>query len=212
MEHMEQYLDEPVRNVLELMQERIVTRSTYFGVQALKSPLDYWIYQEIITETRPDIIVEIGNRFGGSTLALAHLCDCLGTGQVIGVDVTHELVPDIVREHPRITLVEGRAVDRFTEVAQLCPATARVMVIEDSSHTYDNTLNVLRTYAPLVQIGDYFIVEDGICHHGLEVGPNPGPMEAIETFIAENSHFEIDRQREAFVITWNPKGYLRRVA
>jgi cephalosporin hydroxylase len=86
------------------------------------------------------------------------------------------------------------------------------MVIEDSSHTYDHTLNVLRTYAPLVQIGDYFIVEDGICHHGLEVGPHPGPMEAIETFIAENSHFEIDRQREAFVITWNPKGYLRRVA
>jgi cephalosporin hydroxylase len=181
-------------------------------VPALKSPLDYWIYQEIITETRPDIIVEIGNRFGGSTLALAHLCDNLGAGQVIGVDVTHALAPDIVRRHPRIRLLEGDACARFHDVAQLCPPEARVLVIEDSAHTYDNTLNVLRTYSQLIKVNDYFIIEDGICHHGLEVGPKPGPMEAVETFIGERDDFEIDRQREAFLITWNPKGYLRRIA
>ena len=59
-------------------------------------------------------------------------------------------------------------------------------MIEDSSHTYDNTLAVLRTYSGLTQVGDYFIVEDSICHHGLEVGPSPGPYEAIEAFVAEN--------------------------
>jgi cephalosporin hydroxylase len=60
-------------------------------------------------------------------------------------------------------------------------------------------------------MGGYFIVEDGICHHGLEIGPSPGPYEAVETFVAERSEFEIDRSREAFGITWNPKGYLKRV-
>ncbi len=209
---MEACLDEPLRNILALMQQRIVEQTTYFGVPALKSPLDYWVYQEIITETRPDIIVEIGNRFGGSTLALAHLCDSLGAGQVIGVDITHELVPDLVRQHPRIRLIEGDACTRFNDVLQLCPADARVLVIEDSAHTYAHTLNVLRTYSQLVKVNDYFIVEDGICHHGVEVGPKPGPMEAVETFIGERTDFEIDRQRESFVITWNPKGYLRRVA
>ena len=49
-----------------------------------------------------------------------------------------------------------------------------------------------------IKPGGYFIVEDGICHHGLSVGPMPGPYEAIETFIAENGDFEVDRSREAF--------------
>ena len=58
----------------------------------------------------------------------------------------------------------------------------------------------------------YFIVEDGICHHGLEVGPNPGPYEAVETFVRMDRQFVVDRTREAYGITWNPKGYLKRVA
>ncbi|WP_205127274.1 MULTISPECIES: CmcI family methyltransferase [unclassified Okeania] len=69
---------------------------------------------------------------------------------------------------------------------------------------------MLRTYSTLIKTGDYFIVEDGICHHGLPVGPKSGPYEAIEAFVNENSDFEIDRGRESFLITWNPKGYLRR--
>ena len=39
----------------------------------------------------------------------------------------------------------------------------------------------------------------------------PGPLEAIETFLARNDEFVIDRDREKFLITFNPSGYLRRV-
>ena len=39
----------------------------------------------------------------------------------------------------------------------------------------------------------------------------PGPFEAIETFLATTDEFEIDREREKFLITFNPSGYLRRV-
>ena len=86
------------------------------------------------------------------------------------------------------------------------------MVIEDSSHTYENTLGVLRTYSPIISPGCYFVVEDSICHHGVNVGPNPGPYEAIETFMRETKSFEIDKSRESFGITWNPNGYLRRLS
>jgi len=72
-------------------------------------------------------------------------------------------------------------------------------------------LNILRTYSSLVPSGGYFIVEDGICHHGLDTGPNPGPYEAIATFVAEHPEFVSDRDREPFGITWNPTGYLKRV-
>ena len=33
------------------------TRATWLGTQALKNPLDLWVYQEIMVETRPELIV-----------------------------------------------------------------------------------------------------------------------------------------------------------
>ena len=84
-----------------------------------------------------------------------------------------------------------------------------MLIIEDSSHTYEHTLQVLNIYAPLVKPGGYFIVEDGICHHGLDGGPFPGRFEAVEVFASQHAEFVIDRGREAFLLTWNPKGYLQ---
>ena len=43
----------------------------WFGAQTAKCPLDLWIYQEILWETRPDLIVECDTAYGGSTLLLA---------------------------------------------------------------------------------------------------------------------------------------------
>lgn len=207
---MENNLDMPLSEVLKNIQNRIMTETTYFGVTALKSPMDFWVYQEIIFDMKPDVIIEIGNNQGGSTLALAHLCDLLGTGKIIGLDISHEQIPEIVSQHPRITLIEGDACSSFSKVKQLISEKDRVLIVEDSSHTYENTLNVLNTYSPLTKSGDYFIVEDTICYHGLEVGSQPGPYEAVEKFISENDSFEIDRTKESFLITWNPKGYIKR--
>ena len=58
----------------------------------------------------------------------------------------------------------------------------------------------------------YFTVEDSICHQGVAAGPSPGPFEAIETFEKESAEFAIDRDKEGFVVTWNSKGFLKRVA
>ena len=208
--YMEDNLTMPLHMILQIMQDRMMNQSTYFGVKTLKSPNDFWIYQEIIWETKPDIIVEIGNFHGGSTLALAHLCDCLGKGRVIGVDLSNDAIPKFIRNHPRITLIEGDACESFPKVANLISKEERVIVIEDSSHTYDDTLNVLYLYSTLIKPGDYFIVEDSIVGHGLLFEHESGPFEAVEMFIKENPDFEIDRTKESFLITWNPKGYLRR--
>lgn len=207
---LEDSLDAPLRDVLPVMQHSIMSGTTYFGIPTLKSPIDAWIYQEILCETRPDVIVEIGNFHGGSLLALAHLCDAIGHGRVIGVDLSHHLVPPLVRGHPRVRLIEGDACESFGQVQRLIDAGERVLVIEDSAHTFDHTLAVLRQYSALVSPGGYFIVEDGICHHGLDVGPSPGPYEAIDAFLRESADFESDRSRERFLITWNPRGYLKR--
>lgn len=211
MEYMENCLDWPLRQVLPVIQKRILNESSYFGVPTLKSPTDFWVYQEIITRIQPDVIVEIGNNCGGSALALAHICDLLGIGRVIGLDIDHSRLSPVALEHPRIDFITGDACSVFDDVKMRIQSHEKVMIIEDSSHTYENTLNVLRTFSKIVSVNSYFIVEDGICHHGLEEGPNPGPYEAIESFIAENNDFQIDRSKETFCVTWNPKGYLMKV-
>ena len=133
-------------------------------MQTLKNPMDAWIYQEIVFETKPDVIVEIGNRHGGSALFFAHLCDSLGKGRIIGLDLSHQTVPKHVKRHPRITFITGDACRNIERVERLISSDDRVLVVEDSSHTYENTLNVLRLYSKLIKVGDYFIVEDSICH------------------------------------------------
>lgn len=208
---LEKHLDSSLREILPKVHARIIDGSTtYFGIKTLKNPMDFWVYQEILTRRPPDVIVEIGNYRGGSTLALAHLCDLVGYGRVIGVDISHQYLDARVLEHPRISFVTGNAPSVAHIVSSMIEPHERVMIIEDSSHTYENTLAVLHSYSPLVKSGDYFIVEDGSCHHGLDVGPNPGPYEAIVEFLKNNNSFEIDLSCENFILTLNPIGFLRK--
>ena len=72
----------------------------------------------------------------------------------------------------------------------------------------------LRAYAPLVSEGSYLIVEDSnVGGHPTYPEFGPGPMEAIEEFLETEAGrpFEVDRSREKFYLTFNPKGYLRRL-
>jgi len=206
---MEYNLTMPVKFMLAFIQQRLGT-SRYFGIRTEKCPFDFWVYQEMIFELQPDVIIEIGNFLGGALLAYAHQLDHMGRGRVIGVDIENRISAPAVCAHPRVTLITGDACERFEDVRRLIHDDEKVLVIEDSSHTYENTLNVLRTYCGLVAPGGYFIVEDSNCHHGVEIGPSPGPYEAIIDFVKEHPEFESDRSRESFFITWNPMGYLRR--
>src|SRR5262249_49321969 len=97
MAYLEDSLGLTLKEIIPLIQDRIMSRTTYFGIKTLKNPADFWVYQEILYEVRPDAVIEIGNYCGGSTLGLAHVCDCLGHGKVIGIDVSHSTVDPRVR-------------------------------------------------------------------------------------------------------------------
>jgi Cephalosporin hydroxylase len=45
-----------------------------------KCPLDLWIYQELLHELEPDLIVETGTAESGSALFLASICDLVDKG------------------------------------------------------------------------------------------------------------------------------------
>jgi cephalosporin hydroxylase len=190
------------------------TTTSWLGVDALKCPVDMWIYQEILYKTRPDVIVECGVRFGGSTLYLAHLFDMMGgAGQVIGCDITLENVHAKVSAHPRITLVEGSSTDPeiVSSIARRCEGK-RTMVILDSDHSENHVTNELRAYSPLVTKGCYLIVEDtNVNGHPARPKHGPGPYEAVQGFLPTTSDFKVDRDCERLLITFNPSGYLLRV-
>lgn len=203
--------DAPLRDALAGIQAGIMGGASWMGVPALKNPLDAWVYQELVWDTRPDVIVEVGNAYGGSTLMLAHLCDLAGHGRVIGVDIDHDRVPQKVRDHPRVELVTGDAAACALAVATLVGPDRNVLVIEDSSHSAPQTLAVLEAYAPLVQPGGIMVCEDTVCHHGVDDGPDPGPAEAVAEFLHRHDDWAANPTLERFGVTWNAGGWLRRL-
>ncbi|MBI2423218.1 MAG: desulfoferrodoxin FeS4 iron-binding domain-containing protein [Candidatus Hydrogenedentes bacterium] len=208
---MEHNLTLSAKAIIRLLQTRVADHTSYFGIQTLKNPLDFWVYQELIWELKPDVIVEIGNAYGGSALALAHLLDRIGKGIVLAVDIQHDTFTGTARAHPRIQLITSDACAAIDTVRASIQEGDTVLIIEDSAHTYDNTINVLNAYAPLVSPGSYFIIEDSHCWHGLDYGPIPGAYEAIADFLANHPEFISDRARESFFLTFNPTGFLKRI-
>lgn len=188
--------------------------NTWFGVAVQKHPFDIWIYQEMLYRMKPDVILEIGHCVGGSTMFFAHMLDLLGKGRVVSVDITDYLRDprSYVREHPRITWITGDATmpDVESAVRSHIKPTDRVWIIEDSAHDFFTTYGVLSTYQDLVRPGDYFVVEDTICHHGLDAGVHPGAWEAVDEFLEQYPNWEVDRSMEKFSMTWCPRGFLRK--
>jgi cephalosporin hydroxylase len=64
-----------------------------------------------------------------------------------------------------------------------------------------------------VSDGCYLIVEDtNVNGHPVVPHWGPGPMEAVEAYLAEGAPVTIDPQREKFLFTFNPRGFLSRGA
>ena len=186
-------------------------QTTYRGVPVWKCPLDLWIYQEIINDLRPDLIVETGTALGGSAFFLGDLCDTLDNGHVVTIDV--EDAPNRPR-HPRVTYLKGSSVDPaiVARVGALLRARGRTMVILDSDHSEDHVRRELGVYAPMVSLGSYLIVEDSNVHGHPALPSHPaGPMEALQQFLATTDEFTVDTDQEKFMLTFNPSGFLKRV-
>ncbi len=214
-------LDWPVRKWLQYHQTTVHQGSlhqtpklqqSWMGRTIWKNPLDCWVYQEILYDTQPEVVVELGVAHGGGTLYMAHILDLLGiaAGEVVGIDLDLSHVMDL--RHPRIRLIGGNCLDPATirQVTDLCRGR-KTMVIADCEHSKDHVIQELRAYSSLVSLGCYYIVEDGVCDV-MGWPPVPGPQAACAEFLGENPDFVNDAPlREKYLITYNFDGYLKRV-
>lgn len=187
---------------------------TYLGVPCWQQPNDAWITQEIISETRPEVIVECGRLGGGSTIMWAHLLEIL---EIDGLVVSIELrdVPLGVEDRSiwkrRVWPITGRSSvdEEVVEEVRRLSEGRRTMVILDSDHSQAHVEKELAAYAPLVSPGCYMIVQDGFVSM-VDPDHGPGPYEATQTFLAGDERFEVDHGRERLIHTLNPSGFLRR--
>jgi cephalosporin hydroxylase len=188
----------------------------WLGVPTAQNPNDAWIHQEIIARVKPDFIIEAGTWNGGSAGLWATILQQVNpAGRVITIDIKDYVTAakelPIIKE--KVDFLIGSSVDPAI-VAEITKRVdgKKVLVILDSNHSKGHVLAELKAYAPLVPKDSYMIVQDTNVN-GHPVLPNfgPGPMEAVDEFLATNDQFRPDADAERLMFTMHPKGYLRRV-
>jgi cephalosporin hydroxylase len=186
--------------------------TTWLGRPVWQNLADLWTVQEIIVDRNVDFVVESGTNRGGSAYFMATVFDLLGRGRIITIDVE-----DLVDfEHPRIEFVQGSSTDdsvvRLVRERVAAAGAKEVLVLLDSDHSAPHVLRELHFYAPLVSVGGYVVVQDGV----LDELPGytahrPGPLAAIRQFLQEDDRFSVDEGRSAkYLFHSSPEGCLRR--
>jgi len=185
--------------------------TTFLGTKLEKCPFDLWVYQEILYEIKPEIIVECGTYRGGSALYLASMCDLLDHGEVITIDILERKNRP---QHKRIEYLLGSSTypEVVAKVKARIQGKSPVLVILDSDHKKEHVLNELNIYGEIVTRGSYLIVEDSnINGHPVKPEFGPGPMEAVNEYMKNNSSYIVDKTKEKYFLTFNPHGYLRKL-
>tara|TARA_B100001093_G_scaffold520495_1_gene616806 strand:+ start:5058 stop:5906 length:849 start_codon:yes stop_codon:yes gene_type:complete len=189
-----------------------IGQQKWLGHDIIKTPMDCWVYQEIMTEVKPDYLIELGVMFGGASRFFASIFHLLGHGKVIGIDISLDKAKDI--KDDRIHYIEGSSTSEeiFQQVKDIV-GDGKVMVVADSDHEKNHVLKELQLYSQLVTKDSYLVVEDSLNDFmGYHPVPNEGPQAAAHAFLEETDSFVPDRRfGERYIMTLNPDGYLRRV-
>jgi cephalosporin hydroxylase len=191
----------------------------WMGQPILKNPLDLWMYQDIIVERKPDVIIETGTHRGGSALFFSSIAQIAGLSTtIITIDINPKIEYDTLQHG--ITSVVGisttdATVDRvhalLADTETKIGRAPRTMIVLDSDHSEENVREELRLYAPLVSGGQFLVVEDtNVNGHPVNAEHGPGPREAVDAFLAQHPEFERDENCERFLLTFNPHGWLHR--
>jgi cephalosporin hydroxylase len=206
----------------------------WLGRPIIQYPQDIVQFQEIVWQTKPDLIIETGIAHGGSLILSASMLAMLdvtqgdlggGGRKVLGIDIDIRMHNrEAVEAHPlaeKIKMIEGSSIDPVVadQVKDYAKNFNSIMVCLDSNHTHEHVLNELKIYASLVSIGNYCIVWDTVIEDSpsMYFSDRPwnkeyNPKTAVGEFFKENDNFIIDKNiQNKLLITAAPDGYLRRV-
>lgn len=188
----------------------------WLGVPAQQNPEDAWITQEILSEIRPDFVVEAGAAYGGGAALWATVLEQVNpNGKVISIDIEDRMgearrLP-VVQRRVQFLIGSSTGPDIVAEVWRQVEGHSAVVIL-DSDHSRDHVAREIEAYAGLVPVGSYLIVQDtNVNGHPVLPEFGPGPMEAVDEFLATTDAFVPDPSRERLLLTYHPRGYLKRV-
>lgn len=207
---------------------------SWLGTPIVQLPEDLLRLQEAIWQVKPTVIIETGVSRGGSVLFYASLCHLFALFghpcRVIGVD--HNMWPE-TRENLQvnplsryITLVHGdsKSPETVEQVQSHVAQDDKVFATLDSAHDKAHVLAELETYGPLVSVGSYMVVQDGLMKH-VTAGPRSrpdwtwnNPEDAAREFLEQHPEFVehppervFTQSRVSNYPTQWPYGWLKRL-
>jgi cephalosporin hydroxylase len=205
-------------------------KDSYAGVPMSKFPEDLRVYEHLLWEAKPNVVIEIGAQFGGSALwfrdRLRVLAHYTGSNdiRVVSVDVDASAARESLAAldpgyAQTIAFLDADVLDPQTpgRVEKSLPPNAACFVVEDSAHTYETTLAALGGFARFVPPNGYFVVEDGCVDieemRGALDWPR-GVLPAIGAWLEtdEGSRFTVRRDLELYGLSCHPGGFLQRLA
>ena len=186
------------------------------GVEIIKNPCDLWMMMELFQKLRPRILIETGTHLGGSALFYADMLKTLGIDcTVVTIDYNPKWTVDPTQFGVRSLVgysTDDKIVAQVRELVASKAANGHVMVTLDAGHSEDVVSEELRVYGPLVTKGSYLIAEDtNVNGHPSFAQHGPGPWEAVDKFLKTSQDFVVDLDCQRFLLTFNPRGWLRRV-
>lgn len=221
------------------MQNKYVYNFDWFGRPIIQYPQDMIALQEIIWNTKPDLIIETGIAHGGSLIFSASMLALLDLAEsnsskgvmnehkskrlVIGIDIDiRDHNRKAIEDHPfsdRIEMLEGSSIDTeiIKKVLERAKKFKRIMLCLDSLHTHDHVLAELEAYSRLVTPGCYCIVLDTFIEDLPDSFFKDRPWNkgnnsktALKQFLDNNKRFEIDHNiYQKLLISVAPDGFLK---
>jgi cephalosporin hydroxylase len=191
---------------------------SYRGIPIIKNPCDLWVTMEMMWAQKPCVLIETGTAHGGSATYYADLARMFGFEcEVVTIDINPKWSFDPASKG--VTSIVGYSTDPniHAKITDLVRAARQkhgrpVILALDSDHSEANVLQELRMYADLVTVGSYAIVEDtNVNGHPSFASHGAGPWEAVQKFLSEDERFEVDPDCERHLLTFNPRGWLKRV-
>lgn len=214
---------------------------SWMGRPIIQFPQDMAAMQEIIWETKPDLIIETGIAHGGSLimnaslLAMLDYCEAIEKGEIIdpktpkrrvlGVDIDireHNRVA--IEAHPmsnRIDMIQGSSIapEIVEQVKEYAKNYKRILVSLDSNHTHEHVFAELEAYASLTSVNSYCVVFDTVVEDMPDGmfpdrpwGKGNNPKTAVWEYLKTHPEFEIDKSiQNKLLITVAPDGYLKRI-
>lgn len=226
----------------DTMRGMYVYNFDWLGRPIIQYPNDMVAMQELISQVKPDIIIETGIAHGGSLifsasmLALLDMAEAIENETTINPKISKRMVLGIdidIREHnraaieahpmsSRIKMIEGSSIspEIIDQVKTIAKDHKRIMVCLDSNHTHDHVLTELEAYAPLTSLDSYCVVFDTFIED-MPVNMFPdrpwdvgnNPKTAVWEYLKTHPEFEIDKSiQNKLFVTGAPDGYLKRIS